>query len=221
MVLLLRSGAERRVAVFPGTGSSRIIVLSLLCHPDASRSLMPGGFPSPGASPEVGPACRTAFAFLLDPKLAVSTIFPGSHVSPDLALAGGPRRGQEKGGGGLRREQREAPTPLARSLTNRAPNRLTSGAPLFTPLMSQIRIFSKRASKMRACSAILAVALVGTAAAFAPLGIVPRVARRSLALSPSMAVKRKDTYEITYAPTQPLLRCMAPGPPPDTGGAGQ
>ena len=52
---------------------------------------------------------------------------------------------------------------------------------------------------MRACSAILAVALVGTAAAFAPLGVVPRVARRSLALSPSMAVKRKDSYEVTYA----------------------
>lgn len=46
---------------------------------------------------------------------------------------------------------------------------------------------------------LVGLALAGTASAFAPLGAVPRVARRSLALSPSMAVARKDSYEITYS----------------------
>ncbi|KAJ1470801.1 Isopropylmalate dehydrogenase-like domain-containing protein, partial [Baffinella frigidus] len=47
---------------------------------------------------------------------------------------------------------------------------------------------------------LVGLALAGTASAFAPLGAVPRVARRSLALSPSMAVARKDSYEITALP---------------------
>jgi hypothetical protein len=44
----------------------------------------------------------------------------------------------------------------------------------------------------------VSIAIIGTAEAFAPLGAVPRVQRRSLALSPSMAVSKKDSYEVWY-----------------------
>ena len=135
MILLLRCEAERkapiRVVVVPGTDSSRISVLFLLCHPDASRSFMPGDFPSPCASPEVGPACRIALAFLLDPTLVVSTIVAGSHFSPDLAIAGGQQRSEEEGGGGLRRERREAtPCPV---LDKQSPEPFDKWSPLFYP----------------------------------------------------------------------------------------